>query len=133
MEEGDTQGAAQLYRETLKLDPNNSKTHYNLALALNRLGDRTGERDALEAAVRLDPKFALAHNQFGLLLLSEGKLPEAEKELQTALTIDPQFAEAAGVPPALEFGRFSQERRWLNPDRSSFLGNRQGKQAFRVL
>ena len=34
---------------------------------------------------------------------------------------------------ALEFGRFSQERRLLDPDRSSFLGNQQGKQAFRVL
>lgn len=94
LEDGDAQGAAQAYREALRLDPNNSKTHYNLALALNKLGDHAGERQALEQAVRLDPKFALAHNQLGLSLLSDGKLPEAENELQAALAIDPQFAEA---------------------------------------
>src|SRR5262249_46705074 len=65
LEDGDAQGAAQLYREALKLDPNNAKTYYNLGLALNKLGDQLGERRALEAAVRLDPNFVFARNQLG--------------------------------------------------------------------
>ncbi|MBI1788538.1 MAG: tetratricopeptide repeat protein, partial [Acidobacteria bacterium] len=53
--EGHPRQAAELYREALRLDPNNAKTYYNLALALNRLGDRAGERQALEKTVQLDP------------------------------------------------------------------------------
>ena len=69
LEEGNPQRAVELYREALKLDPNNPKTHYNLALALNRLGDQPAEQQALERAVELDPKFALARNQLGLLYI----------------------------------------------------------------
>ena len=42
-------------------------------------------------------------------------------------------SETSGKAGGLAFGHFSQERRCLDPDRSSFLGNQQGKQAFRVL
>src|SRR5206468_227947 len=47
-QQGDPRGAADAYREALKLDPNNAKTYYNLALALDKMGDRSGERQALE-------------------------------------------------------------------------------------
>src|SRR6185312_15909299 len=55
-------------------EPGSAKMHYNLALALDRSGDRAGERDALEKSIQLDPKLALPQNQLGLL--------------------DPQYAEA---------------------------------------
>src|SRR5262249_6939401 len=94
LDKGNARGAVDLYREALKTDPNNAKTHYNLALALERLGDRAAERQALEKAVQLDPKLALAQNQLGLMYLSEGRADDAEKALQAALAVDPQYAEA---------------------------------------
>jgi len=67
--------------------------HYNLALALNKVGDRAGERQALEESIRLDGPFALAHSQLGLLHLAEGRLAEAEKAFLLALEINPESAE----------------------------------------
>ena len=91
---GDAAGAANLYREALKLDPKNTKTQFDLSLALGRLGDAAGERDALEKAVALDPRFKLARNQLGLRHMADGKLDLARKEFQAALGADPQYAEA---------------------------------------
>ena len=86
--------AAGLYRESLSVDARNPKTWYDLALALNKLGDKAGEQQALEKAVMLDPVFTLAHNQLGVRYTADGKVGEAEKEFQAALGIEPQFAEA---------------------------------------
>jgi tetratricopeptide (TPR) repeat protein len=91
---GDAAGAANLYREALKVDPNNAKTWFDLSLALNRLHDAAGEREALEKAVALSPEFKLARNQLGLRHLADGKLDLARKEFQAALDADPQYAEA---------------------------------------
>jgi tetratricopeptide (TPR) repeat protein len=91
---GDARRAVETYQEALKLDPDNARTHYNLAVALERLGDNAGQRSALETALRLDDKLALAHNQLGLLDLKEGKTAGAEQHFKRALDLDPQYAEA---------------------------------------
>src|SRR6185436_18270176 len=91
LEEGNPQEAAKLYREALRLDPNNAKTNYNLALALNKLADQPGEQQALERAVELDPKFVAARNQLGLLYLLSGRAQDAEKQLKSAIELNPQF------------------------------------------
>ncbi|MEO8657005.1 MAG: tetratricopeptide repeat protein [Bryobacteraceae bacterium] len=91
---GDASGAANLYREALKVDPNNAKTLFDLSLALNQLKDAAGEREALEKAVALSPEFKLARNQLGLRYLADGRLDVAKKELLAALDLDPQYAEA---------------------------------------
>ena len=56
--------AVQAYEEALKLDPNNAKTYYNLALALDKVGDLK-RASALEKSIQLDPKLALTQNQLG--------------------------------------------------------------------
>jgi tetratricopeptide (TPR) repeat protein len=91
---GDASAAVEGYRESLRSDPDNPRTLYNLAVALDRLGNRAGERDALERALRIDPKLAVVHNQLGLLNLQEGKVAEAERLLRQALVLEPQYAEA---------------------------------------
>jgi len=91
---GNARGAAEAYRQALGLEPNDAQMHYNLSLALDRLGDGPGEIQELQRAVRLDPQLAVAHNQLGLLALTAGRGAEAERELKAAIEINPKFAEA---------------------------------------
>ncbi|MGB7680470.1 MAG: tetratricopeptide repeat protein [Candidatus Acidiferrales bacterium] len=91
---GNARAAADTYRKALAIVPDDAQMHYNLSLALERLGDGAGEVAELERAVQLDPQLAVAHNQLGLLALTAGRQPEAERELKAALEINPKFAEA---------------------------------------
>jgi tetratricopeptide (TPR) repeat protein len=91
---GDAQRAVVIYRQTLEEDPSNARTYYNLALALEKLLDRAGERQALKKAIELDPNLSLPPNQLGLLELEDGNAAAAETLFKTALSLDPQFAEA---------------------------------------
>ena len=90
---GEAKRSVELNRKALELDPNNGKTHYNLAISLEQTGDRVEGKKELEEALRLDPKLALAHNQLGILLLGEEKLDEAEAEFKAALNGNAQLAE----------------------------------------
>jgi tetratricopeptide (TPR) repeat protein len=91
---GNWQAAVENYRTALKLSPNEAKLHYNLSIALDKLGDKGAEKEELESAVRLDPNLSVAHNQLGLLALGDGRVSEAEKDLKNAIQIDPRYAEA---------------------------------------
>jgi Tfp pilus assembly protein PilF len=90
LDAGDARRAAETYREALRPDPNNARTHYNLSLALARLEDLTGHREALQKAVLLAP----ARNDVGLLEFQAGRAAEAERHFRAALEADPQYAEA---------------------------------------
>ena len=93
---GEVQKALNLYREALAEDPNNSRTYYDYALALDRAGDLAAERDALVKSIALDAAFAPAHNQLGLLSLQAGQMADAEQQLKLAISLDPQYSEAQG-------------------------------------
>ncbi len=91
--DGKVHQAADTYREALRLSPNNALFHYNLSLALDKLGNRNEEEQELEEAVKLDPKLGVAHDQLGLLALQGGKLDKASQELRKALILIPRDAE----------------------------------------
>jgi tetratricopeptide (TPR) repeat protein len=92
--EGDPNHAAERYREALKLDPNNAKTWFNLAIALDELGRKSEEQNALEKALALDPSLPQPHNQVGLIYASQGRVAEAEEHFKKAISLDPQYADA---------------------------------------
>ena len=94
MAQGRVREAVAAYNEAVKLDPGNAPFHYNLALALGKLGDRPGEQKALQDAIKADPQFAKAHNQLGLTYMAEDQLAAAEGEFKKALDLNPEFAEA---------------------------------------
>ena len=96
LETGDVQKALQLYRESFVQDPNNARSYYDYALALDRAGDIAAERDALTKSIGLEGNFAPSHNQLGLLELQAGQMADAEKELKLAISLNPQYAEAQG-------------------------------------
>lgn len=91
---GNARAAAGAYREALRADPNNPQLHYNLSLALDRLGDQSAERRELEKAVQLSPDLAVAHNQLGILALQRGQMAEAEAAFKKAIAGDPLYADA---------------------------------------
>ena len=94
LDQGDPRGAAAAYREALKLTPDDARMHYNLSLALDRLGDVREEERELEQSVALDPNSVEARNQLGILYMADGKLAEAEREFKAALSTNPANAEA---------------------------------------
>ena len=92
----------------------------DLALALDRLGDYSGEREALEKAMSLDASLAPVHNQLGFLDLQAGQTANAEDQFKTAISLDPQYAEAlnnrgAGSGPRLP-GRLRRAGRAMVSD-----------------
>jgi tetratricopeptide (TPR) repeat protein len=94
LRKGNAQDAANTYREAIKINPVDPGMHYNLALALTKLGDQTGEKQELERAVELGPKVAEAHNRLGTIYLAEGKIREAQKEFESAIALNPTLVEA---------------------------------------
>lgn len=91
---GNARAAAESYRKALQLKPRDARLHYNLSLALERLGHVSAERKELERTVELDPSLAAAQDQLGLLALRSGQQAEAERLFKKTLAIDPKFAEA---------------------------------------
>jgi len=91
---GNLQQTVEDYREALALDPQEPVLAYKLAMALDKSGDRAGERAALQQALRLDPHMALAQNQLGYIDASEGNTDAAISEFQLAVQADPGFTKA---------------------------------------
>jgi tetratricopeptide (TPR) repeat protein len=91
---GDNQKAADLFREASAALPGNPSLAYRLALALNKLGDLSGERTALEEAVKTDPEFAQARYQLGYVELHSGEFAAAEEQFRLALKAAPKFVQA---------------------------------------
>jgi tetratricopeptide (TPR) repeat protein len=86
--------AAADYRQALDLDPQEPLLAYKLAMALERTGDRAGERAALEQAVRSNPHMAAAQNQLGYLDSVGGSTDSAIDRFQLAVQADPGYTKA---------------------------------------
>ena len=93
-QQGLYQDAATNYAAALKLIPDDETAHFNLGLALARLGKPAEAKLAYLEALRLFPDYAEAHNNLGNLLASQGQLVEAVEHLTTALTLTPESASA---------------------------------------
>ncbi len=69
LQRGNAKGAVQEYERALSFDPDNGKMHYDLGLALGKLGRRQEEQAELQKAIELDANLAEAHNELGVLLM----------------------------------------------------------------
>jgi Tfp pilus assembly protein PilF len=83
-----------LWSHVLKLNPNSSIAHYNLAKFLANTGHRDAAMAHYRDALKIRPDDAEAHNNFGLLLAVEGRTDESIKEFQTAIKINPEYERA---------------------------------------
>ena len=91
---GDPKKAVALYREAVEASPQDAVLRYQLALALERMGDTAAEKSALEQAVKIDPTLALAQNQLGYLASQTGDSSSAERHFRLALEAAPEYADA---------------------------------------
>jgi Flp pilus assembly protein TadD len=99
---GDNQKAAGLYREACAAEPQNAGLAYELALVLDNLGDRGGERAALEQAIQANPHFVPAQYQLGYMDLQAGDNAGAERQFRLTIDAVPDSAQAwIGLATAL--------------------------------
>ena len=102
--------AMDLFKQALRINPDNDAAYYNLGTALALTGRMSEAIDQYEQALRIKPNFAKAHNNLGNALLLTGRTSEAIDQYEQALLIRPNFAEAHGnLGAALgQMGRISE-------------------------
>jgi tetratricopeptide (TPR) repeat protein len=86
--------AAAAYRDALKKDSASAELHFDLSLALAKLGDAHGAQEEVETAIRLDPNLAKARNQLGIWQMLNNEKAKAEDAFKAAITADSQSAVA---------------------------------------
>jgi Tfp pilus assembly protein PilF len=83
-----------LWNHVLKLDPNSSIAHYNLARFLAKQGNQAEAIAHYREALAIRPDDADTHNNLGLSLAIRGETGASLKEFQKAVQIDPHYAKA---------------------------------------
>ena len=82
------------YRQVLVLRPDYPRCHYNLAVALQALGQTEAAIACYQRAITLNPNFAEAHNNLGNIWLIQERLAEAGQACANALKINPRLPQA---------------------------------------
>ena len=85
--------AVRCYKESLKLDPNNSMALNNLATIDDELKDFSSAERMYRKAIQADPGNALIFKNLGTNLLVQGKYDEGWDAYKHALAIDPHVFE----------------------------------------
>jgi len=83
------------FEEALRLDEQDWRARYNLALALIKKGEEKKAADHFHILIQQKPDSPDAHNALGSLLQQQGELEAAVEEFKAALKCDPTFAVAA--------------------------------------
>jgi protein O-mannosyl-transferase len=89
---GRGQEAASHYLEAIRINPNYSSPHFNLANYYAARGDKEQAYRHYQEAVRIRPDYANAYNNLGVLLASQGRFEEAASQYEKALRIEPANA-----------------------------------------
>ena len=79
------------YQKALAMEPNDSLTHYDLALTLKYKGVPQQAVEEFEAALRLKSNWADAHYGLGASLYDLKDFPGSLKELRAAIALDRAF------------------------------------------
>jgi tetratricopeptide (TPR) repeat protein len=85
--------ALAVYRDAIKMWPDDSMLFHDLAVAAGRAGAPDEAARAEQAAIALDPKNGAAHNGLGLLLIEAGRIDDAKRAFERAAAADPSSAD----------------------------------------
>jgi len=91
----DQEGSVKTLEKVLLLDPDNSRAHFGIGLALS--DQQEGQERAvmhLTRAVGLDPSNPTAHYMLGRVLMAVGELERALPELELAVELGPDLSDA---------------------------------------
>jgi tetratricopeptide (TPR) repeat protein len=94
LQDGRAEEAAQVFRDSLRLNPASAPTRYNLGLALAMTRQFDAARAEFRAAIALDPQHAGALNNLGALEHVAGRLDEAMTFYRRSLGLQPENVEA---------------------------------------
>ena len=92
--QGDTKGAIEALRVSVKLHSDDADSWHFLGLALHRDGNLKEARKAFEKAIKLRPDFAVSRTSLAYTLLLSNKLKDAEREANRALALKADNPEA---------------------------------------
>ncbi len=94
IEQGNLDGAEQVFRSVLEIDPGNAEACNGLAVALSGKGDLTGAERFLKRAVELNGENGQYHRNLGFVYASRNRLKRAGRALSEAVRLDPDDIEA---------------------------------------
>jgi tetratricopeptide (TPR) repeat protein len=91
---GNIEGAIELYRKVLLIQPNDADTWGELGAHLDDIGDTEGAIKALRKAVTLEPKHTFAWINLGIVLQETGDVEGAIEAFREAIAVDGDYAES---------------------------------------
>ncbi len=86
-EQGDYEGAIEMFNQAIELKPDFSYAYNNRGYAKLKLGDFKGARKDINKALALDPENSYAYKTLAQLLLAESKNDAACENLQKAIAL----------------------------------------------
>jgi tetratricopeptide (TPR) repeat protein len=95
-EQGKLAEAAECWRRTLELQPDNAHALNNLGNALREQGKLDDAAACFRQAIRLQGDVARLHYNLGNVLRDQGKLEESAAAYQRAVVLAPDYAQAHG-------------------------------------
>ncbi|MDC0152812.1 tetratricopeptide repeat protein [Candidatus Pelagibacter sp.] len=88
------QVAENLYKETLKINPNHVDAHSNLGMILLKSRNLQKAKSCFEKAIEINPNYAFAHNNLGLVFNELRELQKAKSCFEKTIEINPNNASA---------------------------------------
>jgi TPR repeat protein len=92
-EEGQFISAISEYKRAIELDPNNSNTYENLAIALAKTGNFKDALKIMQTAIRLSPDDAMKYATLGIIYHADNKLQEALEQYIKSVRLNPGHGE----------------------------------------
>jgi tetratricopeptide (TPR) repeat protein len=89
----DADGAISEFHTAIDLGSGQSRTYYQLALALRSKQDEVGEEQALNRALAIDGHYAPAQCEMGRILLEDHRVADAVSHLEAAIEYNPRAEE----------------------------------------
>jgi len=77
------------WEQTLRVNPNDARAHYNLGIVMERAGDAEGAITHYVQAIRIQPDFAMAHDNLAMALQRAGKVVDAVDHYVQVARIEP--------------------------------------------
>jgi Flp pilus assembly protein TadD len=92
LERGNYAGAVEKYQQATLLQPDQEDLHYNLGIALAKLGRTEEAKKQYAEALEIFPDYAEARNNLGNLLMKENNLADAITQFREAIRLVPKNA-----------------------------------------